>query len=222
MNILIVAATELELNVVSKLNFEEDEFIRQSNINISYLCSGVGIPAAMFSIATYITKNSPNFCINIGIAGSFNPDIKIGQLCSIENDIFGDLGAETSDGELLDLYDLDLLKLNDSPFENGILYNKNAAILPEILCVKASTVQKALGTTESIKRFLLKYPETDIETMESATIAYACIKNNIPFYCLRSISNKVEARNREAWNIELALQNLSNCMHRLIKKITEI
>lgn len=222
MNILIVAATELELNAIRKLNLAQDSYINLSNSHISYLCTGVGIPAAMFSIATYIANNPIDFCINIGIAGSLNPNIKIGQLCSIENDIFGDLGAESADGKLLDLYDLDLLKLNDTSFVIGKLFNKNAAILPEIVCVNASTVQKVLGTSESIERFLLKYPDTDIETMESATIAYACIKNNIPFYCLRSISNKVEARNRATWNIELALQNLSTCMPSLIKKIIEI
>lgn len=222
MNILIVAATELELNAVRELNLEQESNFKQSKLNIGYLCTGVGIPAAMFSIATSIASNPIDFCINIGIAGSFNPAIKIGQLCSIKNDIFGDLGAESADGKLLDLYDLELLKCDDLPFVAGKLFNKNASILPEILCVNASTVQKALGTSESIERFLLKYPDTDIETMESATIAFACLKYNIPFYCLRSISNKVEVRNKDSWNIKLALKNLSASMPSLIKKIIQI
>jgi futalosine hydrolase len=49
----------------------------------------------------------------------------------------------------------------------------------------------------------------DIETMEGATFFYICSRENIPFLAVRAISNRVEKRNRESWNIALALDNLS-------------
>jgi len=49
----------------------------------------------------------------------------------------------------------------------------------------------------------------DIETMEGATFFYICSMENIPFLALRAISNRVEKRNRDNWNITLALKNLS-------------
>ena len=49
----------------------------------------------------------------------------------------------------------------------------------------------------------------DIETMEGATFFYICSRENIPFLALRAISNRVEPRNKEKWNIQLALDNLS-------------
>jgi futalosine hydrolase len=45
--------------------------------------------------------------------------------------------------------------------------------------------------------------------MEGATFFYICSMENIPFLALRAISNRVEKRNRDNWNITLALKNLS-------------
>jgi futalosine hydrolase len=45
--------------------------------------------------------------------------------------------------------------------------------------------------------------------MEGATFFYICCRENIPFLALRAISNKVELRNKNNWNIALALNNLS-------------
>jgi futalosine hydrolase len=45
--------------------------------------------------------------------------------------------------------------------------------------------------------------------MEGATFFYICSRENIPFLAVRAISNKVELRNKNKWNIPLALNNLS-------------
>jgi futalosine hydrolase len=45
--------------------------------------------------------------------------------------------------------------------------------------------------------------------MEGATFFYICSREDIPFLALRAISNKVESRNKNNWNIDLALHNLS-------------
>ena len=63
----------------------------------------------------------------------------------------------------------------------------------------------------NIKNFLVtpeKY-HPDIETMEGAAFFYVCSREKIPFMALRAVSNIVEPRDREKWNIELALANLS-------------
>jgi futalosine hydrolase len=45
--------------------------------------------------------------------------------------------------------------------------------------------------------------------MEGAAFFYVCSKEKIPFLALRSVSNRVEPRDKEKWNIHLALDNLS-------------
>jgi futalosine hydrolase len=49
----------------------------------------------------------------------------------------------------------------------------------------------------------------DIETMEGAAFFYICSRENIPFLAVRAVSNRVEPRNKEKWNIPLAISNLS-------------
>jgi futalosine hydrolase len=45
--------------------------------------------------------------------------------------------------------------------------------------------------------------------MEGAAFFYICASEKIPFVALRGISNMVERRNKNKWNIPLALDNLA-------------
>ena len=46
--------------------------------------------------------------------------------------------------------------------------------------------------------------------MEGAAVFYACKMNNVPCLQVRAISNYVEPRNKENWQINLAINNLNN------------
>jgi futalosine hydrolase len=45
--------------------------------------------------------------------------------------------------------------------------------------------------------------------MEGAAFLFVCENERIPYVQIRAVSNYVEKRNRDAWNIPLALSNLS-------------
>jgi nucleoside phosphorylase len=45
--------------------------------------------------------------------------------------------------------------------------------------------------------------------MEGGAFFYCCLKSKVPFIEIRAISNIVATRNREAWNIPLAVGNLT-------------
>ncbi|MBK8081102.1 MAG: hypothetical protein IPK25_12995 [Saprospiraceae bacterium] len=73
--------------------------------------------------------------------------------------------------------------------------------------VNGVTVHKVLGTkTLSIKWYVSTIPTWN--SMEDSFF-YSALMLGIPFCQIRGISNKVEPRNRESWNIPLALKNLS-------------
>jgi futalosine hydrolase len=55
--------------------------------------------------------------------------------------------------------------------------------------------------------------------MEGAAFFYVCSRENIPFLAIRAVSNKVEPRNREKWNIPLAIKNLSEKLGELFMSI---
>jgi futalosine hydrolase len=52
--------------------------------------------------------------------------------------------------------------------------------------------------------------------MESAAFFYVCLSQKVPFAALRAISNKVEVRNKAAWNIPQAVQNLETAIREAV------
>ena len=57
------------------------------------------------------------------------------------------------------------------------------------------------------------HPNT--ESMEGAAFMFVCENEGIPYAQIRGVSNFVEKRNKENWNIPLAIENVS-------KKVFEI
>ena len=55
--------------------------------------------------------------------------------------------------------------------------------------------------------------------MEGAAAAHLCLRYDLPFLELRAISNRVEDRNRDAWNIPLALERSQQAALTLMKEI---
>lgn len=194
-------------NFIEKKSAQLSSYTYKSQ-QIDVLITGVGIHATAFSLGKYLSEKY-QFAINSGIAGSFNRTIDLGTVVNIYSDCFAELGVE-NDKDFISIFDLGLLDKNNFPFENGWVKNKwnlkNSVvdILPK---VSGITVNKVHGNEENIEKvFQLFHPYT--ESMEGAAFLYACRMENIPCVQIRSISNYVEKRNREAWNIPLALQNL--------------
>jgi nucleoside phosphorylase len=48
-----------------------------------------------------------------------------------------------------------------------------------------------------------------VESMEGAAFFYACKQMDVPCIQIRVVSNYVEKRNRDNWNIGLAIKNLN-------------
>jgi futalosine hydrolase len=48
--------------------------------------------------------------------------------------------------------------------------------------------------------------------MEGAAFFYACLAAKVPFVEIRSISNRMEPRNRDAWDLPLAVRNLNEVL----------
>jgi futalosine hydrolase len=56
--------------------------------------------------------------------------------------------------------------------------------------------------------------------MEGAAFFYACRQFNIPCLQIRAVSNYVEKRNRDNWDIPLAIKNLNNFAIELVNRIS--
>ena len=83
--------------------------------------------------------------------------------------------------------------------------------------MSAITVQTVHGFTDSIEAVLKKY-RVYVETMEGAAFFQACLTEGVDFSEIRAISNYVEPRNREAWMMKEAIENLNNYIIEMFEK----
>jgi futalosine hydrolase len=213
LKVLMVAATDAEAEALRKIPDVQtgtDGFLL-GHCEINLLITGVGSIATSWSMTKWLSSNlKPDLAINIGIAGSFNMNISIGDVVVPVSDCFADAGIENGNS-FITLEEAGLADPDRFPFTKGRLVSENmycTTALTFLKPVAAITVNSATGSEATIGRLLKKY-NPDIETMEGATFFYICSGGKLPFLALRSISNRVEPRNIDKWNIPLAINNLS-------------
>lgn len=198
MKLLIVAATKQEVEPLFKEGLE-------LTIKPDILITGVGMVATTFHLTKALSAKKYDGAINLGICGSFNRSIKMGEVVNITEDVFSELGAEDGD---------DFLPLNDIKIaerEDVFLHAKKEvdfAGIEGIKKVKGITVNTVHGNEQSIAKVVSRF-HSDVESMEGAAFFYACNQFNIPALQLRAVSNYVEKRNTADWNIPLAIKNLN-------------
>src|ERR1700709_1086980 len=100
MRILIVAATQPEVQPlmdalgIQKSDEEDNLFVpRHASVaNCSVLITGAGMVPTAFALGRHLPHNVYNLVINLGIAGSFDRNIKLGDVVEITRDTFAELG----------------------------------------------------------------------------------------------------------------------------------
>ncbi len=220
LKILLVTATSPEAEAIKKIVGINSvgNFCHFSNTEINLLITGVGSVATAWSMKHWLSVNEkPDMVINTGIAGSYKDDIQIGDVVMPVTECFADSGIEDRD-KFFTLFESGLADPDEFPYRSGLLHcdqTTSEKINNIIRPVNAITVNTATGSAETIIKLQKKF-NPDIETMEGATFFYICTREKLPFLALRSISNKVEARNRSKWNIPLALEHLSEKLKEVI------
>jgi len=211
--VLVVTATSSEADALRRIpgiRISSDGFI-YGNYDITMIITGVGSVATSWAMAKWLTVNpKPDLVINVGIAGSYREEIKIGEVVIPISDCFADAGIENGTG-FMTLEEAGLEDPDRFPYRGGKILANNKFIdqaVKRLRPVKAITVNTASGLTATIEKLKKKY-SPDIETMEGAAFFYICSGEKLPFLALRSISNIVEPRNREKWEIPIAIENLS-------------
>ena len=207
MRILVVAATEPEVGALKSevRNASQDTIFK--NLEFDLLITGVGMVATAFSLGRRLALNQYDLVINLGIAGSFDRGTALGDIFEITEDTFAELGAE-NDAEFLPISELGFGESVYYPTTKiSNLYNLfNNFNLKQ---ARAVTVNKVHGNEGSIQKITERL-NPQLESMEGAAFFYACREMNVPCLQIRAVSNYVEKRNRDNWEIGLAIKNLNN------------
>ena len=189
MKILLIAATS-------------DEIIQELFPNAEILISGVGMVNTTYGLTKDLSVNSYDLVINMGVAGCFNPTVKIGDVVEVVEDCFSEIGFENG---------VKFEEFSDFEITNTFKVEGKTNLQK----VKGITVNTVHGNEDSIARIISRL-NPDVESMEGAAVFKVCKEFNVPCLQIRAISNKVEKRNKENWDLPLAIKNLNTTVQQII------
>ena len=192
MNLLIVAATNFEIT---------SDKIKKNPI----LITGIGMVDTAIRLTQELMKKKYDLVINMGVAGSFCDELKNGDVVEVIEDCFSEVGFE--DGDLFS---------EISDFDLKTRYQVDART--SLKKVKAITVNTVHGNNDSISEIIERLGP-NIESMEGASVFKVCEEFNVSCVQIRSVSNKVEKRDKSNWDLNLAIQNLNVEVEKIISNL---
>jgi futalosine hydrolase len=203
MLILIVAATK----------FEIEPLVNAIGSKVDVLITGAGMVPTAFGMARQFSNHTYDLVLNLGIAGSFDRNFHLGDVLEITEDTFAELGAQDDETFI----PIDTLGFGNSVFNPTTSLEQ---VYPNFFLKKAKaiTVNTVHGHEPSIQKVQQRL-NPQLESMEGAAFFYACRQMNVRGMQIRAVSNYVEKRNREAWNIGLAIKNLNTFAIDLVSQI---
>ncbi|MCC8425631.1 futalosine hydrolase [Mucilaginibacter sp. UR6-11] len=221
MRILIVAATQPEVDPLmqtlgmQKSDEEENLFVTRhpSVANCSVLVTGAGMVPTAFALGRHLPHNVYNLVVNLGVAGSFDRNIKLGEVLEITKDTFAELGAE-DDTRFINIEQLGLGASIFNP-TSSLGHFTGKINLPKATAITVNTVH---GNDNTIAGVVSRV-NPQLESMEGAAFFFACRQLKVPCVQIRAVSNYVEKRNRDNWQIGLAVKNLNTFALDLIREL---
>lgn len=178
--------------------------------------AGVGKINASAATAVLIERHQPQLVINAGCAGAYpGSGLHIGDLAVASVEILGNEGVVTSDGWLgLCEMKLPCVTLDTRRYYNEIplshLAAERAMQLADYLGVDLTrgrfvTVSTCSGS-RSGGEILAQRFSAIVENMEGAAVALVCLRYGVDCLEIRGISNLVEERNVESWDMPRAMK----------------
>ena len=200
MKILLVAATRAEIALlITHFHLPQQDFVKTKDFDL--LITGVGMTATAFALGKHLSGNY-KLILNLGIAGAFNRSIPLATVVNVTTDEFAELGAENGEG---------FLSIDELGFGKAIYAARNNLLhstLEKLQKVHGITVNRVHGNEDSIIK-AIEQSNPAIESMEGAAVLYCCEQEALPCLQIRSISNYVEVRNKENWQIGPAIKSLN-------------
>lgn len=223
--ILLVAATALEVKMLTdececiRADSDNLKTYRFGNLHFDLLLSGIGVTFTTFSLTHTLLHHAYSLVINAGIAGSLADHLRIGDVVSVVEEEFADLGIEEESG-FLTLFDSGFLQSDEFPFENRALKADGKEILEFLPGVKGITSNVSHGRYSSINEIKTRF-SASVESMEGAAVFYVCRYLGLPCIQIRAISNRVAPRENAGWDIPLALENLKNSLQKVLTSLSD-
>lgn len=219
MRIVICAATAAEIEpLMSRCHVLMME--KPEKLSLHFTVHEVGLLSAAVKLTAVCLAEKPDLIIQAGIAGSFDEQISVGTTVLVKDEQLGDMGVDEQN-QWKDIFDLGLkTETGDGFIQRRIINDQiDQFAFTGLPAVSALTVNQITTGSQRINMLRNKY-QVQIESMEGAALHYTCLKHQVPFVQVRSISNMVGIRNKQDWNIPLAIEQLSINLENILSHYT--
>jgi futalosine hydrolase len=226
MKILFVSATCFELYQFFE-NLQQEKgnkgpifHYKWYDIEIDLIVTGLGMTFTTYFLTRALSLNKYDLVINAGIAGSFRDEISIGTVVNVKTEQFCEFGIEEPD-RIKTVFEAGFVDPNEFPFTDGKLVNPHQFDGIDLPVVSGVTGNISHGDPKTIDKIKREF-DPDIESMEVAAVFYVCLFEKIPFLEIRAISNYVELRDTEKWDIPGTLENLTDELFRFLRQYATV
>ena len=227
------ALLEQALQIAAKEKSSPFPFIKATlgPLPVFVCVGGIGKINAAAATAVMLERFQPQLVINTGCAGAYPTSaLSIGDLVVASEEILGDEGAFTSHG----WFDLNRMGIPSLTREGRRYYNEiplsrhaaeKAVQLAEangikLMLGKSITVSSCSGSIRQGEEIMRRYSDAVSESMEGAAVALTCLRYGVNCLEIRGISNIVEERNLEGWDIPLAVTEAQRFVIKYLEEIS--
>ncbi|MBY8871777.1 futalosine hydrolase [Micromonospora sp. PLK6-60] len=156
--------------------------------------------------------------LSAGVGGGFADRVPVGGTVLGTRSVAADLGAESPEGFI----PVDELGMPPEWLGGGPSVDADAALLAELrqalpaaIVGAVLTVGTVTGTAASTQALAVRHPDAVAEAMEGYGVAVAAMQAGLPFGELRTISNPIGPRDRDAWRMREAIAALTEAAQAL-------
>lgn len=198
MKIAIIGAMEEEVAYLRE-NIENAESVVIANteytsgqmfgVDVVLLKSGIGKVNAAMGTAVLLEKFKPDYIINTGSAGGYNPDLNVGDMVISTEVRHHDVDVTAFDYEYGQVPQLPAAFIADESLV--ALAEKVAGSIEGVGVGKGliATGDVFMSDPERVRFVREKFPELQAVEMEAAAIAQVAYQFNIPFVVTRALSD---------------------------------
>jgi len=189
-SILVCAATEFECAAL------RDQLRDAEGVQI--IRTGVGPVNAAHSVTVAVLRARPRLIVSCGIGGAYpSSGLQIGDVVSAQDEIYGDLGAQSPAGFLN-------MRALGFPVVDGpqpLFDELPMSVFPSSRRVRFVTVSTCTGTDDAAREIESRTGGA-VENMEGAAIAHVAHLHGIPVGEVRGVSNIVTNRDTSTWRMK--------------------
>lgn len=232
MTIAIIGAMEQEVAIL-KDNIENLETTTIANYEyysgelnsqkVVLVQSGIGKVAATVATALLINNFKPDYVINTGSAGGFDPELKVGDIAIGNELVHHDVDVTAFNYEFGQVPNMPPRFIADETLVEDV--TQLIGEMTDITCKVGliATGDSFMCDPQRIEATRQQFPDMLAVEMEGAAIAQTCHQMNTPFLVIRSLSDIAGQESPMSFDqyLEVASKNSSALLMKLLTRLAD-